>query len=125
MIDSYFIEGIPTNNNYPAIEWESTADKQKHLGDTFTNILSGNAEILSSSDIKKWFTPGYITAGNNAYYAVAAKFAANNGEPATSYITKCLLEFNKDMITAMKEQDKERLNGKFKVKLQCAFDAQR
>ena len=98
VIDSYFIEGIPTNNNYPAIEWESTADKQKHLGDTFTNILSGNAEILSSSDIKKWFTPGYITAGNNAYYAVAAKFAANNGEPATSYITKCLLEFNKDMI---------------------------
>lgn len=98
VIDSYFIEGIPTNNNYPANEWESTEDKQKHLGDTFTNILSGNAEILSSNDIKNWFTPGYITAGNNKYYSVAANFVANDGEPATSYITKCLLEFNKDII---------------------------
>lgn len=98
VIDSYFIEGIPTNNNYPANEWESTADKQKHLGDTFTNILSGNAEILSSSDIKKWFAPGYITAGNNTHYMVAANFASNDGEPAVSYITKCLLEFNKDIV---------------------------
>lgn len=98
VIDSYFIEGIPTNNNYPAIEWETTADKQKHVGDTFTNILSGNAEILSSSDIKKWFTSGYITAGNNQYYTAAANFASNNDEPSTSYITKCLLEFNKDII---------------------------
>lgn len=98
VIDSYFIEGIPTNNNYPANEWESTADKQKHLGDTFTNILSGNAELLSSNDIKKWFTTGYITAGNNKHYGVAANFTSTDGEPSASYITKCLLEFNKDII---------------------------
>ena len=98
VIDSYFIEGIPTNNNYPANEWESTIDKQKHVGDTFTNILSGNAEILSSSDIKKWFAPGYINGGNNKYYTVTANFASNDGEPYASYITKCLLEFNKDII---------------------------
>jgi hypothetical protein len=68
------------------------------VGDTFTNILSGNAEILSSSDIKKWFAPGYINGGNNKYYTVTANFASNDGEPYASYITKCLLEFNKDII---------------------------
>lgn len=107
VIDSYFIEGIPTNNNYPANEWKSTANMQKHLGDTFTNILSGNAEILSSNDIKKWFTSGYITAGNNQHYSLAANFASNNDEPSTSYIMKCLLEFNKDIV--IKKDDNTRI----------------
>jgi len=37
-IESYFYDYSPTLNNYPAVEWTTEADKQRHNGDTFTNI---------------------------------------------------------------------------------------
>ena len=37
-VSSWFYEGTPTNNNYPASEWISVAEKESHIGDTYTNI---------------------------------------------------------------------------------------
>lgn len=38
VVDSYFLEGKPTNSNYPANEWTTNELKQRHEGDTYTNI---------------------------------------------------------------------------------------
>lgn len=38
VVDSYFLEGVPTNTNYPANEWTTNELKQRHEGDTYTNI---------------------------------------------------------------------------------------
>lgn len=38
VVDSYFLEGKPTNSNYPANEWTTDDLKKRHEGDTYTNI---------------------------------------------------------------------------------------
>ena len=38
VVDSYFLEGKPTNSNYPANEWTTDELKKRHEGDTYTNI---------------------------------------------------------------------------------------
>lgn len=42
-IDSYFYEYAPTLDNYPANEWDTDAEKEAHLNDTFTNLLDGRS----------------------------------------------------------------------------------
>ena len=38
VVDSYFMEGVPTTSNAPANEWTADELKQRHEGDTYTNI---------------------------------------------------------------------------------------
>lgn len=38
VVDSYFLEGKPTNSNYPANEWKTDELKKRHEGDTYTDI---------------------------------------------------------------------------------------
>ena len=38
VVDSYFMEGVPTTSNAPANEWAADELKQRHEGDTYTNI---------------------------------------------------------------------------------------
>ena len=38
VVDSYFMEGVPTTSNAPANEWTTDELKQRHEGDTYTNI---------------------------------------------------------------------------------------
>lgn len=38
VVDSYFLEGKPTNSNYPANEWTTDELKKRHEGDTYTDI---------------------------------------------------------------------------------------
>lgn len=42
-VESWFYEYDPTLTNYPANQWATIAEKEKHLNDTFTNNLSGNS----------------------------------------------------------------------------------
>ena len=38
VVDSYFMEGVPTTSNAPANEWTTDELKKRHEGDTYTNI---------------------------------------------------------------------------------------
>lgn len=42
-IDSYFYEYAPTSSNYPASDWDTDAEKEAHLNDTFTNLKDGRS----------------------------------------------------------------------------------
>lgn len=42
-IDSYFEDYAPTLDNYPASEWDTIAEKEAHLNDTFTNLVDGRS----------------------------------------------------------------------------------
>lgn len=53
-IESYFYDYSPTLNNYPAVEWTTEADKQRHNGDTFTNIQEFISDSLTPDAGKSW-----------------------------------------------------------------------
>lgn len=53
-IESYFYDYSPTLNNYPAIEWVTEADRQRHNGDTFTNIQEFISDSLTPDAGKSW-----------------------------------------------------------------------
>ena len=42
-VDSFFLDYDPTLGNYPASEWTTDAQKEAHLGDTFTNNTTGDS----------------------------------------------------------------------------------
>jgi len=42
-IDTWFYDGVPTLNNYPAIDWTTDNLKKEHLGDLYYDKLNGNA----------------------------------------------------------------------------------
>lgn len=42
-VDSFFLDYDPTLGNYPASEWTTDAQKEAHLGDTFTNNATGDS----------------------------------------------------------------------------------
>lgn len=59
-IESYFLEYDATLTNYPASEWDTDEEKQAHLGDTFTNNISG--------DSWRW---GLDSSGNYAWIYIS------------------------------------------------------
>ncbi len=54
-IESYFHEYDPAESNYPASEWTTTEEKEKHLKDTFTNIQTGASwKWVKNGDVYYW-----------------------------------------------------------------------
>lgn len=53
-IESYFYEYSPTISNYPANTWTTEADKQRHNGDTFTNIQKFVDDVTTPDAGKSW-----------------------------------------------------------------------
>lgn len=57
-IESYFEEYEPTLENYPANEWDTDAEKEAHLNDTFTNLTDGRSW--------RWTTTGWVEITDTA-----------------------------------------------------------
>jgi hypothetical protein len=57
-IDSYFEDYAPTLDNYPASEWDTIAEKEAHLNDTFTNLVDGRSW--------RWTTDGWVEITDTA-----------------------------------------------------------
>lgn len=54
VVDSYFLEGKPTNSNYPANEWTTNELKQRHEGDTYTDITAFVDNETTPTAGKSW-----------------------------------------------------------------------
>lgn len=54
VVESYFEEGVPTNENYPAFDWITDEDKANHLGDTYTNISSYEKDPDNAGKSWRW-----------------------------------------------------------------------
>lgn len=48
-VDSYFEDYEPTTSNFPANAWQTEAEKDAHLNDTFTNLSDGRSWRWSKS----------------------------------------------------------------------------
>lgn len=69
VIDSYFMEGVPYGNFRPSSDWGTTEVKNRHLGDTYTNILKnkGNLAELDSNGNPMWIEQGILYVGSAHY----------------------------------------------------------
>lgn len=67
VIDSYFMEGVPYGNFRPSSDWGTTEVKNRHLGDTYTNILKnkGNLAELYSNGLPLWIEQGDLFSGGS------------------------------------------------------------
>lgn len=54
VVESYFEEGVPTLDNYPANEWDTDEIKANHLGDTYTNIASYESDPDNAGKSWRW-----------------------------------------------------------------------
>lgn len=54
VVESYFEEGEPTLDNYPANEWTTEEEKKNHIGDTYTDV-STTGETAGKS--WRWLDP--------------------------------------------------------------------
>ena len=68
-ISSWFFEGTPANNNYPASEWTDNTLKERHLGDTYTNMLPSvvNFNDVDADGNPLWIEEGFLYMGSTYY----------------------------------------------------------
>jgi hypothetical protein len=90
VVDSYFMEGVPTMQNAPASDW-SQDEYQRHEGDTYTNIQSYN-----TLDVTQW-EQGRVYYGTNYTNADKTldqcKSATADTNHANGYRCKGLIEY--------------------------------
>lgn len=86
-VSSYFMEGTPRNNYRPSSEWTDNTLKQRHLGDTYTNILPYEIDLTALDKDNKlfWFEKGSVQ-GN-----VGDSFDDMFVDSDNHYRTKCLI----------------------------------
>ena len=86
-VSSYFMEGTPRNNYRPSSEWTDDTLKQRHLGDTYTNILPYEIDLTALDKDNKlfWFEKGGFQGEVGDYYENMFVDSDNH------YRTKCLL----------------------------------
>lgn len=65
VIDSYFYPYYPTLTNFPANEWITAEEKERHLGDTFTNISSLEDDTENAGKSWRW---SYTDAEHTGYH---------------------------------------------------------
>lgn len=70
-VTSWFLEGEPYDNYRPANEWTDLVVKERHLGDTYTNILPIEADLseLDSVGNPMWFEQGSLRASGDTMRA--------------------------------------------------------
>lgn len=68
-ISSWFMEGTPANNCYPASEWTDNTLKERHLGDTYTNMLPSvvNFNDVDADGNPLWIEEGFLYMGSTYY----------------------------------------------------------
>lgn len=54
VVENYFEEGSPELTNYPAVEWDTDAEKANHVGDTYTNISSYEKDPDNAGKSWRW-----------------------------------------------------------------------
>ena len=88
-VTSWFLEGEPWDNYRPADQWTDQTLKDRHLGDTYTNILPIEADLsaLDSNGNPMWFEQGSLRNGSGAL-----TFGKMRKEDSTFIRTKTLLE---------------------------------
>lgn len=65
----YEMEGVPYATYRPSNEWQTTAQKQEHLGETYRNTLpaTGSLSDLDSNGNPLWIEQGYLFVGSSHY----------------------------------------------------------
>lgn len=68
-VNSWFMEGTPANNYRPADEWTNDTLKERHLGDTYTNILPSEADFAgrASNGNLLWVEQGGLFIGSSYF----------------------------------------------------------
>ena len=54
VVENHFYEGVPTNENFPAIQWATEEDKANHIGDTYINIASEEKDPDNAGKAWRW-----------------------------------------------------------------------
>ena len=88
-VTSWFLEGEPWDNYRPADQWTDQTLKDRHLGDTYTNILPIEADLskLDANGNPMWFEQGSLRNGSGTL-----TFGKMRKADATFIRTKTLLE---------------------------------
>lgn len=88
-VTSWFLEGEPWDNYRPADQWTDQTLKDRHLGDTYTNILPIEADLseLDANGNPMWFEQGSLRNGSGTL-----TFGKLRKEDTTFIRTKTLLE---------------------------------
>lgn len=78
VVDSYFMEGEPTTSNKPASDWTTDALKQRHIGDTYTDI--SEVTLLGSWLFTQgWYNTSAGTIGSSTTSITTKDFLENKG----------------------------------------------
>lgn len=54
VVENHFYEGVPTIDNYPAIQWTTDEEKNNHIGDTYINIASEEQDPDNAGKAWRW-----------------------------------------------------------------------
>lgn len=92
-IETWFADGEPTLNNYPASEWKTDTERNNHLGDLYYDNKTGKAYrflladsgaynwvYIADSDIAKALKDAAdaLAAANSAIKGIDVEYAVNN-----------------------------------------------
>lgn len=90
VVDSYFMEGVPTMQNAPASDW-SQDEYQRHEGDTYTNIQSYNTlDVTQWEQGRVYYGTNYTNVGKTLDQCKSATTDTNH---ANGYRCKGLIEY--------------------------------
>ena len=65
VVENHFYEGVPTNDNFPAIQWTNEDEKANHLGDTYVNIASKEQDPDNAGKAWRW---AYTDSEHTGYH---------------------------------------------------------
>ena len=65
VVENHFYEGVPTNENFPAIQWTTDEEKANHLGDTYVNIASEEQDPDNAGKAWRW---AYTDSEHTGYH---------------------------------------------------------
>lgn len=73
VIENWFANGAPALTNYPASDWATVADKEKHLGDLYFDNQTGLAYRFSKDPAGAYYWNDKVDSATAAALAAAAK----------------------------------------------------
>lgn len=65
VVENHFYEGVPTNDNFPAIQWTTDEEKANHLGDAYVNIASEEQDPDNAGKAWRW---AYTDSEHTGYH---------------------------------------------------------
>ena len=73
VIENWFANGAPALTNYPASDWATVADKEKHLGDLYFDNQTGLAYRFSKDPAGAYYWNDKVDSATAAALAAAAR----------------------------------------------------